>query len=361
MAKPTVHDIAREAGVSLATVDRVLNARPGVRPQTVDKVRQAIRRIGYVRDVTAANLARQRQYRFLFLLPDGQTQFLDALRDAVRSAAAAPADRTAVHILDAPIHDGGAMTRLLAGIDLRGLDGLAILANETPAVRDTIARLKAAGLAVVTLITDQPDSERDDFVGIDNLSAGRTAATLLGRFVGPRPGRVVVLANTMLARDMVERRKGFDQVMAARFGHLRPMPSLEGRDDRLLTARILRTCLGQRTDIVGLYCMGAGMRGVTRAVAEAGLEGRLVVVGHELTPHSRAALLNGAVDAVITQNTGHIARSALRILRARCDGAAIVRAQERIRIDILLRENLPDDGFEDPAETDLPTLKETQT
>ena len=55
--KPTVHDIAREAGVSLATVDRVLNARPGVRQITVARVQEAIRSLGYVRDLTAANLA----------------------------------------------------------------------------------------------------------------------------------------------------------------------------------------------------------------------------------------------------------------------------------------------------------------
>ena len=69
MNKPTVHDIAREAGVSLATVDRVLNARPGVREETIARVQAVVDRIGYVRDTFAANLARQRLYRFAFVLP----------------------------------------------------------------------------------------------------------------------------------------------------------------------------------------------------------------------------------------------------------------------------------------------------
>jgi LacI family transcriptional regulator len=55
MGKPTVNDIAREAGVSLATVDRVLNARPGVRARTINAVNDAISRLGYVRDMAAAN------------------------------------------------------------------------------------------------------------------------------------------------------------------------------------------------------------------------------------------------------------------------------------------------------------------
>jgi len=40
--KPTVNDIARHAGVSLATVDRVLNERPGVRIVTKDRVNKAV-------------------------------------------------------------------------------------------------------------------------------------------------------------------------------------------------------------------------------------------------------------------------------------------------------------------------------
>jgi LacI family transcriptional regulator len=146
----------------------------------------------------------------------------------------------------------------------------------------------------------------------------------------------------MLARDMVERRQGFDQVMAERFAQLDPQPSLEGRDDRELTRRILGLSLKRRDDVVGIYCMGAGIRGVTRAVAESGRGDGIVLVAHELTPHTRAALASGTLDAVITQNTGHIARSALRILRARCDGAGIMQAQERIRIEIVINENLPE-------------------
>jgi len=56
ISKPTVNDIARVAGVSLATVDRVLNGRSGVRSLTIAKVNKAIDELGYVRDTAAANL-----------------------------------------------------------------------------------------------------------------------------------------------------------------------------------------------------------------------------------------------------------------------------------------------------------------
>ena len=80
---PTVNDIARVAKVSLATVDRVLNARPGVRQETVDKVNRAIADLGYVRDTAAANLARGRVYRFLFILPANNNEFLSSLENHI--------------------------------------------------------------------------------------------------------------------------------------------------------------------------------------------------------------------------------------------------------------------------------------
>lgn len=339
--RPTVNDIAREAGVSLATVDRVLNARPGVRARTVNAVNDAIDRLGYVRNVAAANLARQRIYRFLFLLPAVQSQFITALVTAITEAARGPlAEACDVIIAQIPQRDPHAMISILDAQGDLQVDGCAIMAHETPEVRDLIARLKGSGAAVVSLITDQPQTARDHFVGIDNQAAGRTAAVLVGRFLGPRPGRVAVVVSSMLARDMVERRLGFDEVMAQRFPHLQILPSLEGHDDRDLTRQITLACLDQG-DVVAVYVAGAGTRGVTEALRDVGMAGRTVVVAHELTEHTRAGLEDQTIDAVIAQDVGHLARSALRVLRAKADRRPIDEGQEQIRITVLLRENLP--------------------
>lgn len=339
--RPTVNDIAREAGVSLATVDRVLNARPGVRSKTIRAVNDAIDRLGYVRNVAAANLARQRRYRFLFILPSVETQFLSGLQAAILDAARGPlAEASDVVIATVPQRDPHAIVSVVDNLGDQPIDGCAIMAHETPDVRDLIIRLKARGTAVVTLITDQPQSPRDHFVGIDNQAAGRTAGVLLGRFVGPKPGKVAVVVSSMLARDMVDRRLGFDEVLAERFPNLQTLPSLEGHDDRDLTTRITTACLAAHDNVVAIYVAGAGTRGVNAAVRQAGLADRVVVVAHELTAHTRTGLEEGSIDAVIAQDVGHLARSALRVLRAKADRLAIDEGQEQIRITIILRENL---------------------
>lgn len=342
MGKPTVHDIAREAGVSLATVDRALNARAGVRKVTVQRVQDAVQKLGYIRDLSAANLARQRRYKFVFLLPDTPSLFLQSLCDAITEASAGmKADRSEIRTIQVSYQDPIAMMKVFSELELMDVDGVAVMGNETPMMRDMIARLKARGVAVVAWVTDQPNSERDHFVGIDNIAAGCTAGMLMGRFAGGRQGKIVVVVNTMQSRDMVERRIGFDEVIAEHFPNLETLPSVEGRDDHAQTAKVTALSIAANDNIVGVYCVGAGMRGVTQVLEEQGLGDKLVVVAHDLTAHSRAALESGVVDVIINQNAGHLARSASRILRAQCDGVDVIASQEKIRIEIVIRENLP--------------------
>ncbi len=340
--KPTAHDVAREAQVSLATVDRVLNNRDGVREATVKRVNGAIEKLGYVRDLTAANLARKRTYQFVFVLPDGQGQFLTGLRKSITEAVEnALYERISARTILISSRNQVALTKQLKALDPDEIDGLAIMAHETPIVRDTIARLKKSGVAVVSIVADQPNSERDHFVGFDNVYAGRTAATLLGRFVGPREGKVAVVVTSMHARDMIERRLGFDSVMTEQFPNLTPLPSIEAYDDADTARDLTRRCLSENDDVVAVYSVGASVRGVADALLSYDAPQRLICVDHELTENSRELLEQGVLDAVINQNTGHLARSALRVMRAKCDNAPVLASQEHIRIEVLIRENLP--------------------
>ena len=330
------------AGVSLATVDRVLNERPGVRSATIQKVQEAIDELGYVRDTAAANLARQKTYRFVFVLPDWKGQFLASIEKGIAEIIVnAPQNRTEVRTIRVPNHDHTELAAILSELDPAEVDGLAIMAKETPLVRDAIADLRKRGIPVVSLVSDQPNSDRDHFVGIDNVAAGRTAGALLGRFTGGRQGKVVVVITNKQSRDMIERRHGFDQMVSARFPHIEPLPSVEGQEDPEHTERVTLRALKQNPDAIGIYSVGASVQGIARAIASAELSHRPILIDHELTENSAALLRAGVVDAVITQNTGHLARSALRVLRAKCDKTPVIKSQESIRIEIVIRENLP--------------------
>lgn len=341
-AKPTVNDIARVAQVSLATVDRVLNARPGVRETTMKKVNRAIAELGYVRDTAAANLARGRVYEFVFILPSSGNEFLSALESQINTLAQSLRhERTRVTFVRVAAFDPIALARAIDAIDANKVDGVAIFGPETPSVRDSVAQLKAAGISVVSLVADIPSSERDYYVGIDNVAAGRTAAQLFGRFAGQQVGKVLVLTGSMLARDHLERRLGFDAVMSRDFPQLEVLASLEGRDDPDLIEALLPQAMADNPGIIGIYSSAAGNEGLLRFFAKNTNFDKPLVIAHELTPLSRAALQQDLFDAVISQDSGHLVRSAVRIMRANADQRPINTAQERIRIDVYLKENMP--------------------
>ncbi|MEL6921186.1 MAG: LacI family DNA-binding transcriptional regulator [Pseudomonadota bacterium] len=342
MDRPTVHDLARHAKVSLATIDRVLNGRPGVRDKTVARVQKAIEDLGYARDANAATLARKKPYRFVFLLPKAETQFMSALIAAIRDAEAVHAAlRAEIVIIQASMLTPEEASNSIRSLDAKNIDGLAIMAPETPTIRDAVIKLRSDGVPVVPIITDLPDAGCGHFVGTNNIAAGRTAARLLGGFIGPQVGSIAVIGGQTMSRNILDRRLGFDQVMGERYPRLRILPTAEGLDNANRVKLIAQTLLERHDDLVGIYMSAGGTRGLHAALKEH--EGALPrVVVQDLTPIARHGLEANVFDAVIGQDLGHVARSAVRVMRSMKDQLPLSRQQERIRIEVFTSENLPD-------------------
>lgn len=322
-------------------MDRVLNERPGVRKVTIKRVHEAIAELGYIRDTAAANLARRRVYNLLFVLPNTENEFVLALRKQIGEQAERLAnDRTELSLALAKPFDPQDFVAVLDRIDPAETDGVAIFSPETPSVRDAVKRLRDKGIAVVTLVSDLPSSERNHFVGIDNVSAGRTAGQLMGRFIR-RTGKILFITGSRFARDHLERRQGFDLVIGEAFPDLEVVASVEGRDDPDLIYALLPEIFENHPNICGIYSSAAGNEGLVRFLTDRKAAEDIVVIGHELTPLSQAALRDGYFDAVINQDSGHLVRSCARLLRATADSAPFNPAQERIRIDIYIKENMP--------------------
>ena len=110
---------------------------------------------------------------------------------------------------------------------------------------------------------------------------------------------------------------------------------------RSAAGRSPKKLLAEQPDLVGIYSVGAGNRGIAEALEAAGRARDVVFIAHELTDFSRRYLMHGTMAAIINQDPGHEARSAARILLARCTSQPVIDDQERIRIDIFLRDNLP--------------------
>ena len=210
-----------------------------------------------------------------------------------------------------------------------------------PASAKSINALADRGVTVVTLVSDVPSSRRAHFVGIDNSAAGRTAATLMGRYLSGRKGKVGLIAGSLSLRDHIERQFGFEQVMAHEYPDLTLLPVREGRDDWKKVKKLAAQFLSDHPDLIGLYNVGAGARGIAEALEDAKRQREVVLITHELTDDTRRALIDGTIDIIINQDAGHEVRSAIRVLLSKADKAPIVEQMERIRIDIYIRDNIP--------------------
>ncbi len=342
MKRMTVHDVAEQAGVSLATVDRVLNGRPGVSSSMSERVRSTIARLGFQRDQYAASLATSRRHHFVFILPKlGGNSFICTLRDEITAQVALlPSRRIQISLLEYEAFDARSLVETLHGLAAPAIDGVAIVAIDAPAVRIAIEALHERGIAVITLVSDATPSRRLHCVGIDNIGAGRLAASLVGRFNARRQGRIAMIAGKLVLRDHSERTLGFTQVMRQDYPQLELLSAFEGLDEGQVTANLTRGLLATHDDLVGIYSIGAGNRGIIEALEQSGRQHDVVLVGHELTQHTRRALLSGTFDAVLHQQVSDEIMVAVETLKAASDGVAGY-VPPPIRIDIFLRDNLP--------------------
>ena len=338
--RATVHDVARAAGVSLATVDRVLNGRPGVRAATVEKVEAAIAAIGFQRDLSASLLARARDLSVVFIIPDGSNEFMASLADAVtRRAGQALTDRMHIATRRLPALDADALAQCLDGLDARVTDCAVIVGGEEPSVLAAVDSATRRGIVVMTLVSDLPGTQRRHFIGIDNVAAGRTAASLLGRFL-PQGGKVAVIAGSLHLRDHSERLEGFRSALQAEFPALDLIGPSEGHDERSETEAIVAQVLARHPDLAGLYNLGAGNAGLVAAIEGARSSKPPRVIAHELTESTRRGLRSGAIDVVLDQNPDGEIREAIAAARTLALGGNGTPISDPIEIGIFLRDNL---------------------
>ncbi|MEX3935110.1 LacI family DNA-binding transcriptional regulator [Paraburkholderia phymatum] len=337
-----IADIAAAAGVSTATVDRVLNGRDGVRPMTARRVMQAAAQAGYVIDAPAPETKTARPLKIEFLVPAGTNRYLRMLGDYIEFAHnqwAAQGMRCRVHYVESFNPNELAARLLHYG---QRADGVVFMALEHPVVRDAVNALAEQNVPAITLISDLSNSRRLAYVGIDNRSAGRTAALLLGRFMGPRPsGKIAMLAGSLNYRGHEEREIGFLHLIESTFPQVKVIGLREGQDDSERNYVQTRNLIAQHPDLAGIYNSGGGSDGVARAIVEAKTEQKILFVGHGLTPDTRALLIDGTMDALITQTPQSMVGNSLKIFRNVHEGRDALDGVKPVQFSIVLRENLP--------------------
>lgn len=321
-SRPTMAAVAKAAGVSVATVDRVLNSRLPVRNGTAERVIVAAQQIGY----HATELMRQRLreqvplLRLGFCLQKRGDPFYQDLGAALRQAACDQRDLRC----DARIEymDELAPRSIAASIRAAGrtCDALAVVALDHPHVNEAIAEVAAQGKPVFTLLSDTGAAARSGYVGTDNRQVGRTAGLLFARMAG-EPGEVGIFVGSHRYLGQEAREIGFRAYLREHAPAFRPLEAHANLEDPQLAHEAVLELLATHPDLAGIYVAGGGAAGVIRALREEGGGRDLIVIVNELTADSRAALIDGVVDIVIATPVAAIAQSAVQAMVAAVDGA----------------------------------------
>jgi LacI family transcriptional regulator len=306
-----IREIAAQAGLSEATVDRVLHERGGVRESTIREVRQAI-----------ADLDRQQSQVRL----GGRTFMIDVVMQAparftaaVKAALEAelPALRPAVirsrfHLFDGPADLPG----VLAKVGRSRSQGVILKAPDSPEVVEAVGRL---GVPVVTLVTDLPTSKRVAYVGIDNADAGATAAYLVEQWLAERAGDVLVVRGRGSFRGEDERLSGFRAEMGARAANRRLLEVVDEEDRAGAVHERTRAVLDRNPSVRAVYSMYAGAGGNAAVVGAFAAAGRKydVFVAHDLDDENTTLLRTHRISAVLHHDLRSDVRHAcLAVMRA---------------------------------------------
>jgi LacI family transcriptional regulator len=342
LPRVTLHDLAREAGVSPATVDRVLNNRDGVRARTRDIVLQTATRLGYLADsdLPALQNPSLKPVKLLFLLPMGTNTFIKSLHLQIEHQAASRPDLSvSVEVVEG--FDPQTFAKRLAAAQGH-VDGVGIVAQDHPLVREAIRQLAQSETPVVTMVSDIQNVPRLAYIGIDNRQAGRLAGQLMGRLIGGQaPAKLALFAGSLAYRGHEEREMGFRHIIREEFPQLQIVEFRESREDRAIAAAETETLLTAHPDLAGIYNVGGATGAIAQVIKARGKARQIVLIGHEATQGNTQLLLEGTLDAVIDQIPRVEAREALNVLAAAARGQAYAYIPPRLQL--ILKENLPNE------------------
>lgn len=313
--RPTIQDVAKLAGVSVATVDRVVNGRHAVRPEKAQRVYEAAESLGFyatglIQRRIAENLP---LHKVGILLQQPKQQFY---QNFARSFA--EANLSLNHLaLDVkvdflPSQRPNDVVDTLKAMAKR-VEAIAMVAIDHPIINEAVAELRAADIPVFALLSDFALSAREAYIGTNNLQAGRTSAWFIARNA-KRIGKIAVCVGSHRFHGHELRESGFRSYFREHdpdFTLLEPLVNLE--DDAILYDATLNL-LKRHPDLSGLYIAGGGMEGAITALQEERPGGDVAMVCNELTSDTRIGLTQNVITAVMATPLPALCEQTLKLI-----------------------------------------------
>lgn len=297
----TIREIAIECGVSVATVDRVINKRGKVRPETEARIAKILEQSGYSKNIAARALAIRKDYPTIGVLVSSEgNPFFDEVLAGIRRAQAELTD-LGVSLIVRTMHGYCADTQLKIIDELTpSISALVLHPIDDPRIVSKISELQKNNIPTITINSDLEHSVRLCYVGSDYMQGGQTAAGLMCLATqGKRQLGILTGVDTILGHR--QRLRGFEEYLTKTCSRIRIIARASAEDDDyqayLATLKLLRN--NPRIDTLQL--IAAGLHGVCEAVLELKKNRCVCLFAFDQIPATEAAMKNGFLKAVVSQ------------------------------------------------------------
>ena len=314
--RPGMAALAAAAGVSVATVDRLLNGREQVAAATRMAVLDAALRIGHpaAARLTADNGVAVPAIKFGVLLhKQGQEFYQNMAREFRTAIAQLPSVKGSLDLEFSASQSPSEVAGLLRDMAVR-CDVIAATAVNHPEITATVEDLKEQGVPVFALLSDFAQGVRAGYVGLNNLKVGRTAAWMIS-LSAKGSGKVAVFVGGARWHGHDLRETGFRAYLREERPDLEVLDSIVNLETRQLTYETTLNLLKRHPDLRGMFVAGGGMEGAIAALQQSRRPGEVALVVNEVTAESRAALAQGWVTMVDATPLPDLCREVLAMMQ----------------------------------------------
>jgi len=313
----TIKEIARLAGVSRGTVDRVLNNRGSVSPDKEQKILEIVKALNYTPNLAGKTLAVTKKHLkfgyILFASTSSNPFFIDVVNGIEERAAELGEFNISVDIRYSVIDDPPLQVQMIDELLQSGISGLAITPISHTVVIERIKELTSEGFPVVTVNSDIPDCGRIAYVGSDYYKSGETAAGILNLICNGISNVGIVMGSPLVLCHK-ERVAGFTHRIEEAYTGLKIIATEINHDDDIQSYVVTKHLLEKYPEIDSLFLVAAGVEGAFQAIKELGLVGKLKVVSYDSTSASRELIRTGGISVSITQEPFYQGAKPLDIL-----------------------------------------------
>jgi LacI family transcriptional regulator len=296
----TIREIAELAGVSRGTVDRVLNKRGSVHPDTEQRIQQILRELNYQPNRNARALSVQKktfQIAYIYRVTEINEFFEDVLTGLKTKIAELNEHRINLLVRQINFEDIAAFVAAMEEMRQSKVDGFILTSVDSPKVREKINALIDEGFPVFTCNVDIPDSKRIAFAGCNLYRSGYISGGLISILVGGHAQVGIVTSG-----GLVDRVRGFIDAVTKNHPNIRIAATVETDEDIIKVYNETRAMMEKNPDIKGIFAETVAVYGVCRALMELGLDKKVKVICFDEFQVIRLLLLEGHVSAIVCQN-----------------------------------------------------------